>query len=83
MHSRLMNMYIILRYGRSHEKVITQYILKRDKYNARKINLDAQVQISLGTMIMDIHHNMKQARSCMLTNLKNYLLNLRSSSASK
>ena len=26
--------------------------------------------VSLGTMIMDIHHNMKQARSCMLTNLK-------------
>ena len=26
--------------------------------------------VSLGTMIMDIHHNMKQARACMLTNLK-------------
>ena len=31
MHSRLMNMYIILRYGRSHEKALTQYIKKRDK----------------------------------------------------
>ena len=28
------------------------------------------MQISLGTMIMDIHHNMKQAWSCMLGNLK-------------
>jgi hypothetical protein len=28
------------------------------------------MQISLGTIIMDIHDNMKQAWSCMLANLK-------------